>query len=218
MKLKTGISALAIAGSLVAAPALAQVDYREDPYAYQDVERDEPISSNLPGQNLAGLQLETEQERIARLEREREQARLEAERRREAARMQAELERERARQQAAAQQREQIEPIAERQGKTRIEWGYYEPTQANTAVVPPPLSPQFITELQQYLQARGLNPGQIDGNWGVDTYQALEQYQQQAQGLAASGQLTPQTLAELNLERSGRQRAEAPQQGQQPQG
>ena len=242
MKLKHGTTALLVAGSLTAAPVFAQVDIREYPgNEWEEVDRNAPISSNLPGQNLAGVGIEetsdtpqtaaADQQRLRELERriaqleedlERQQSRYEDqldEQRAALEQERAELEREREELQArmeAEQQAPQGEMAAG--GGQRIEWG--DPSQrddGNVAQVPPPVTPEFVRELQQTLRAQGQQPGPVDGIWGPRTHQALQQYQQE-QAVGSSGQLDTETIAALDLQERAaqQQRAEAPS-GQQPQ-
>jgi peptidoglycan hydrolase-like protein with peptidoglycan-binding domain len=60
-------------------------------------------------------------------------------------------------------------------------------------------SDQLVRKVQQQLQAKGMDPGPIDGIWGPQTHSALEQFQQK-QGLQASGQVDARTLAALGIE------------------
>ena len=57
---------------------------------------------------------------------------------------------------------------------------------------------QLVRRMQQQLQAKGIDPGPIDGIWGPRTHDALQQFQQ-AQGLKASGQLNAATLDALGI-------------------
>ncbi|MBE0597255.1 MAG: peptidoglycan-binding protein [Desulfuromonadales bacterium] len=61
------------------------------------------------------------------------------------------------------------------------------------------LSESQVRQIQQQLQAQGVDPGPIDGIWGPQTSQALEQFQQQ-EGIAASGQPDQETLQSLGVE------------------
>jgi peptidoglycan hydrolase-like protein with peptidoglycan-binding domain len=54
-----------------------------------------------------------------------------------------------------------------------------------------------VTQIQQSLNAMGLNAGPVDGKMGPRTQAALRQFQQQ-KGLQASGQADQQTLAALS--------------------
>ena len=67
-------------------------------------------------------------------------------------------------------------------------------------------SSQLIRNVQQQLQAKGIDAGPVDGIWGPQTHQGLTDFQQ-AQGLEASGQLNGPTLAALGI--AGQQSASA---------
>lgn len=59
-------------------------------------------------------------------------------------------------------------------------------------------SSQLVRNVQQQLQAKGIDAGPVDGIWGPQTHQGLTDFQQ-AQGLEASGQLNGPTLAALGI-------------------
>lgn len=59
-------------------------------------------------------------------------------------------------------------------------------------------SRERVMELQTSLRDRGFDPGAIDGIIGPETRQALRRFQE-ANGLAATGQVNDRTLAELGL-------------------
>lgn len=264
MKLKHEMTALMVAGSLASGTALASgaVDIREDPgFTYQKVEPDAPISSNLPGQNLAGVDLiddptltdliaeiedlrgrnvamEQEVQRLAQsnAQLEQQQAMLQDQMQGQMAqgdmsegmrtqqeRLQSQLEMQQSQleqQQAQLEQSQQrvaeLEQTLQERRQQQAQAQRQPRQERQTAQVPPPVTPELVRELQQRLQAEGYSPGPTDGIWGPRTHQALQQYQQQQAGLEANGQLTPETLAALNLEQPV-QRAGAGQ-GQQPQG
>jgi hypothetical protein len=71
-------------------------------------------------------------------------------------------------------------------------------TQDDLAQMDPPVGEDTIRALQQALNEEG-HDIMVDGIWGPQTQQALTEFQQD-KGLSASGQLDPETLAELNLE------------------
>lgn len=60
------------------------------------------------------------------------------------------------------------------------------------------MTKRVIRDLQKALQAQGLDPGVIDGNYGGKTAVAVKKYQEQ-KGLATGG-LTLETLAALNVQ------------------
>lgn len=64
--------------------------------------------------------------------------------------------------------------------------------------VPKAASERLLRNIQQQLQAKGMDPGPIDGIWGPQTQSALEQFQQD-QGIQASGQINADTLAALGI-------------------
>ncbi|MBW2246665.1 MAG: peptidoglycan-binding protein [Deltaproteobacteria bacterium] len=55
-----------------------------------------------------------------------------------------------------------------------------------------------VFQVQQRLQALGYDPGSPDGIWGERTRKALSAYQQ-AHGLAATGEINPETLLKLRV-------------------
>ena len=55
-----------------------------------------------------------------------------------------------------------------------------------------------VTELQQALLAAGFSPGDIDGDFGTGTFNAVSAFQQ-GQGLLADGIAGPRTLKALGL-------------------
>ena len=63
-------------------------------------------------------------------------------------------------------------------------------------------SPEVVKQVQQKLSESGQDVGQPDGKMGPKTQAALKEFQQQ-NGLQASGKLDEQTLAALNIEKSG---------------
>ena len=60
----------------------------------------------------------------------------------------------------------------------------------------------MVREVQQQLQSKGHNPGQIDGIMGEQTKQALRDFQK-AQGMEASGELDSQTASALGVSATG---------------
>lgn len=64
--------------------------------------------------------------------------------------------------------------------------------------VPNAASGRLVRNVQQQLQAKGIDPGPVDGIWGPQTQSALEQFQQQ-QGLQVRGQLNGATLSALGV-------------------
>ena len=77
----------------------------------------------------------------------------------------------------------------EKVGDGRLEW---RPILCETNV-----TPDIVTRIQRALQAKGHNPGPIDGVIGADTMAAVRSFQK-ANGLA-SGQLTMETLKALDV-------------------
>ncbi len=61
------------------------------------------------------------------------------------------------------------------------------------------LSASKIRQVQQKLQAAGFDPGEVDGVWGPQTSQAMEQFQQRW-GLAATGKPNDQSLQILGVQ------------------
>lgn len=59
-------------------------------------------------------------------------------------------------------------------------------------------SNQLIRNVQEQLQAKGVDAGPADGIWGPQTHQGVREFQQ-AQGLQATGQLNAPTLAALGI-------------------
>jgi peptidoglycan hydrolase-like protein with peptidoglycan-binding domain len=59
-----------------------------------------------------------------------------------------------------------------------------------------------VTDIQHALSARGFNPGEIDGEYGMNTQAAVVRFQQ-AQGLEADGVVGPQTAAALGVSLQG---------------
>ncbi|MFN0113556.1 MAG: peptidoglycan-binding domain-containing protein [Paracoccaceae bacterium] len=57
--------------------------------------------------------------------------------------------------------------------------------------------PDLLVDLQKALQARGFNPGRMDGRLGADTMAAVQAFQRSRN--MATGQLTMETLAALNV-------------------
>ncbi|MEW5726838.1 MAG: peptidoglycan-binding protein [Pseudomonadota bacterium] len=72
------------------------------------------------------------------------------------------------------------------------------------------LSPDVVRNIQQSLQDRGYQVGQVDGMWGRQTAQALRNFQQD-QDMRASGRIDRQTLAALGI--GQQQMGQTPQQG-----
>jgi peptidoglycan hydrolase-like protein with peptidoglycan-binding domain len=62
----------------------------------------------------------------------------------------------------------------------------------------------FISRLQEKLRALGFDAGPVNGDFGGKTQAALAQFQL-SRSLPASGQLDPQTLAELGVQRDAAQ-------------
>ena len=63
-------------------------------------------------------------------------------------------------------------------------------------------SPEVVKQVQQKLSEKGQDVGQPDGHMGPKTQAALKEFQQQ-NGLQATGQIDPQTLAALDIDQSG---------------
>jgi peptidoglycan hydrolase-like protein with peptidoglycan-binding domain len=62
----------------------------------------------------------------------------------------------------------------------------------------------FISRVQEQLRALGFDAGPVNGDFGGKTQAALAQFQL-SRSLPASGQLDPQTLAELGVQRDAAQ-------------
>jgi peptidoglycan hydrolase-like protein with peptidoglycan-binding domain len=60
---------------------------------------------------------------------------------------------------------------------------------------------QTVRQIQQALQDKGQNVGEIDGIMGPRTQAALRQYQQ-SQGMQATGRVDRQTISSLGLSRA----------------
>ena len=84
--------------------------------------------------------------------------------------------------------------------------------QAAEQNVPLKMSGESIRTIQQTLQEQGFYKGQVDGQWGPGTQQALRQFQQQ-KGIQSQGQMDFQTMAALDLDLQ--QLAQSEQQAQQ---
>ncbi|WP_187830362.1 peptidoglycan-binding domain-containing protein [Siccirubricoccus phaeus] len=67
------------------------------------------------------------------------------------------------------------------------------------AMAPEPLSPRAVRNVQRRLRALGFYRGPVDGAWGAGTQSAIERFQQ-GRGLQATGQLNPATAAALGLD------------------
>lgn len=59
-----------------------------------------------------------------------------------------------------------------------------------------------VHDAQQALQQRGFNPGPIDGRWGPQTANAVEDFQR-ANNMQVTGRLDSQVLQALNVNQSG---------------
>ena len=67
-----------------------------------------------------------------------------------------------------------------------------------------------IKQIQGKLKQQGYDVGQVDGVLGPTTQQALRQFQED-KGLQASGQPDQQTLSSLNVQPSGTQQGQMPE-------
>lgn len=74
--------------------------------------------------------------------------------------------------------------------------------QSMQATAPEHLSQAQMKQVQQKLKDEGLYKGEIDGQMGPNTKQALEQFQKK-NGLQETGRLDQQTLAALDVNLSG---------------
>ncbi len=70
---------------------------------------------------------------------------------------------------------------------------------SETESLPMAVSPQLVRNVQDTLQAKGIDAGPVDGIWGPRTHQALREFQD-GQGLDTTGQLDRQTLVALGIE------------------
>ncbi|HUG77657.1 MAG TPA: peptidoglycan-binding domain-containing protein [Burkholderiales bacterium] len=59
-------------------------------------------------------------------------------------------------------------------------------------------SASLVRQVQQALDARGIDGGPVDGVWGEQTEQGVRQFQQ-AQGLEVTGNLDARTLGALGI-------------------
>jgi hypothetical protein len=64
------------------------------------------------------------------------------------------------------------------------------------------LSPSTVRQIQQALNQAGYSVGNVDGSWGPQTVQAMQNFQQ-AQGLEPTGQPNQQTLSALGIQGGG---------------
>lgn len=71
--------------------------------------------------------------------------------------------------------------------------------QANEMIEPSQLSEKQVSEIQQALNQKGFDAGNVDGIWGDETRAALRNFQQK-QGMSESSQLDSQTLAALGVQ------------------
>jgi len=73
-------------------------------------------------------------------------------------------------------------------------------TNERTVTTVPPITydSSTVRAVQQALNARGYNPGPVDGQFGAATQDAVKRFQQFA-GLPANGELTPSTLSALGV-------------------
>jgi hypothetical protein len=76
--------------------------------------------------------------------------------------------------------------------------GATEPPRQAQQDVPNAASDQLVRRVQEQLQARGMDPGPVDGIWGPRTQEAVQQFQRE-QGLETTGQLNARTLAALDI-------------------
>ena len=58
----------------------------------------------------------------------------------------------------------------------------------------------IVRSVQQSLNQKGYDAGAVDGRWGANTESAVRQFQE-ANGLAPTGNLDPQTLSALGVSR-----------------
>jgi peptidoglycan hydrolase-like protein with peptidoglycan-binding domain len=79
------------------------------------------------------------------------------------------------------------------------------------------ISPATVRQVQQALNQKGYDVGNVDGNWGQETSSAVQNFQQ-AQGLEPTGNLNMRTLSALGVQLGVQGQAKAPQQGQIPAG
>jgi len=74
------------------------------------------------------------------------------------------------------------------------------------------VSAQKVEEVQQALKQQGYDPGPIDGVLDAETQAAIESFQQSA-GLAATGQLDEQTMAQLGIKEHSSEQGSAQYEG-----
>ena len=61
-----------------------------------------------------------------------------------------------------------------------------------------PVTHELVRKVQEELKAEGIDPGPIDGRWGPQTAQAVQQFQE-TQGLETTARLDEATLAALGI-------------------
>lgn len=66
-------------------------------------------------------------------------------------------------------------------------------------ISPSDLSRNEIRQIQQALNDQGFNPGDVDGQWGPQTEQALTEFQTQ-QNLSTTADLDSETLSALGVQ------------------
>lgn len=80
----------------------------------------------------------------------------------------------------------------------------------------PTVGPSTVRQVQQALNQKGYDPGNVDGRWGEETSSAVRNFQQ-AQGLEPTGELNMRTLSALGINVGGQAtqgaQAKSPQQG-----
>ncbi len=69
-------------------------------------------------------------------------------------------------------------------------------------ISPENLSQDQVEQLQQALNDKGFDAGDVDGIWGPETRAALRNFQEEHGMKGASGQLDPETLQALGLDAS----------------
>ena len=94
--------------------------------------------------------------------------------------------------------RENLAEFIQPDGKPPLATGQQAGGEQQVPQVPMAASSQLVRSVQQQLQAKGVDPGPIDGMWGPQTHQGLRDFQQ-AEGLEPNGQLNGRTLAALGI-------------------
>jgi peptidoglycan hydrolase-like protein with peptidoglycan-binding domain len=80
---------------------------------------------------------------------------------------------------------------------------------ANNQISPDQLNNSEVREIQQALNKKGFNTGKVDGIWGPETRQAVEQFQRK-QNIQANGELDQHTLSALGVQLASQNKSGQP--------